>query len=123
MGNESSSGSGGGGGNGGNWGSSHHTPSSHDSTWGSSSSNTSWGQTSANTAWGSTPVPSFAYSGHSVIDGSTCTVAETLRADNALNSTMDSSVGKGGNQISGMISALQGDVNYACATENLKENQ
>jgi hypothetical protein len=46
-----------------------------------------------------------------------------MKADNALNSTQDVSVGSGGNQVSGMISALQGGVNYACASENLKENK
>ena len=61
------------------------------------------------------------YSGTSVIDGSRCTISETMKADAAMSATFDTSVSGGwGNQVSGAIMAQQG-VNYACASENLQK--
>lgn len=137
MGNNSTSGgSGGGGGGCSSYGGSHPGYSQGGNGYGVPSSGGS--------AWGSNnppSVPNFqtptlyncsttfdipgneAYSGTSIISGEKCTISETLKADNAMNSTMDTSVGSGGNQVSGMIMALQGDINYACTSDNLKENK
>jgi uncharacterized protein YecT (DUF1311 family) len=64
-----------------------------------------------------------AYSGTSTITGEKCTLSETMKADAAMNATFDTSVSGGwGNQVSGAIQAMQGGVNYTCATENLKKD-
>lgn len=134
MGNSGSSGGGGSGGGGGNssYGGSHPGYSQGSNGYGVPSSNSSaWSSNSATVVTVAPqfypcsqtfeiPKPAEAYSGTSKLTGEKCTVSETMRADTALNSTMDTSVGSGGNQVSGMIMALQG-VNYTCATENLEQ--
>lgn len=49
--------------------------------------------------------------------GSVCTKQDIMRAANATNSTSDTIAP--GAQVSGMISAFQGDVKYQCAPENI----